>query len=128
MLSIRAHHFLCMQGFQGHGYNGEFTENMRSVIFKINEGDETEAEVVSRCDVFCAACPHNEDGVCRKNPGAARNMDMAVLKKIGIEEGKMRVDEVMRLVNAKMKSVSDVRDVCGACEWREECLWFKGLP
>ncbi|MFH1957504.1 MAG: DUF1284 domain-containing protein [bacterium] len=128
MLRIRAHHFLCMQGFQGSGYNEEFAENMRSVIFKINSGAAPEAEVVSRCDVFCDACPHNEDGYCRKIRGAAKTMDRTVLKKLDMKEGtKMRVGDVLHLVNTKLKSVSDVLGVCGPCEWQEKCLWFKGL-
>ena len=128
MLRIRAHHFLCMQGFQGYGYNGEFVGNMRSVIFKISSGAEPEAEVVSCCDVFCAACPYNKDGTCRKTQGFAKNMDRNVLKKLGIKEGtKIQVADVLYLVNTKMKSVSDVREICGGCEWQEECLWFRRL-
>jgi len=129
MLRIRAHHFLCMQGFQGYGYNEEFAENMRAVLFEINSAAEQEAEVVSCCDVFCSACPYNEDASCRKTRGAAKTMDRTVLKKLDMEEGtKMRVGDILHLVNTKMKSVSDVCGVCGLCEWQEECLWFKRLP
>ena len=30
-IRIRAHHLLCMQGFQGYGYNKTFTENMTHI-------------------------------------------------------------------------------------------------
>ena len=37
ILSIRAHHFLCMQGFQGYGYSEDFIRNMAGIIEYIRE-------------------------------------------------------------------------------------------
>jgi len=124
MLRIRAHHFLCMQGFQGSGYNREFTDNMRRVIEEIKLAPGLKAEIISRCDEICSCCPHNSGGICRKSPGA-KDMDLNVMRHLDIEEGsKMKVKSIFNLVNAKLKSRSEVQSVCGLCEWKERCLWF----
>jgi hypothetical protein len=28
-------------------------------------------------------------------------------------------------VNATLKSVADVADICGACPWTVKCLWYQ---
>ncbi|MDF2505887.1 MAG: hypothetical protein K0R06_3382, partial [Clostridium sp.] len=27
------------------------------------------------------------------------------------------------LVNKKLKTIEDVKDICGDCRWTEKCLW-----
>ncbi len=41
IINIRAHHLLCLQGFQGYGYSQDFVRNMAEIIKKI--GKTTEA-------------------------------------------------------------------------------------
>lgn len=128
MLRIRAHHFLCMQGFQGYGYNREFTDNMQRIIEEIKSAPDLEAEIISRCDEICSCCPHNSGGICKKKPCSeeeSKDMDLSIMRHLDIEEGsRMKVKSIFNLVNTKLKSSSEVQVVCGCCEWKERCLWF----
>lgn len=128
MMRIRAHHLLCMQGFQGYGYNQEFVSNMAQAIKDMNSCPDLEVEIIVECDIICFHCPHNKAGVCQKRLDSAqkvRDMDMHVLRKLGIREGaKGKVKDILALVNTALKNISDIQDVCGDCEWKEKCLWF----
>jgi hypothetical protein len=51
VLKVRAHHLLCMQGFQGSGYSPEFVENFIKILDQVHENFyETEFEVTDNID------------------------------------------------------------------------------
>ena len=116
-----------MQGFQGHGYNEAFAQNMSEVISYIGLNPDLEIEIIAKCDVICACCPHNVRGICQKEPGSAqkvREMDIHVLRKLELKRGtKVRAKDIFTIVKAKLKNSSDIESVCGTCEWKEKCLW-----
>lgn len=127
IIEIRAHHLLCLQGFQGHGYSQAFAQNMSEIVRYIGLNPDLEIEIVEKCDVICACCPHNVKGVCQKNLGSAqsiREMDMYVLKKLNLKRGtKIRAKDIFTFVNKKLNDSLDIESLCGACEWKEKCLW-----
>lgn len=127
-IRIRAHHLLCMQGFQGYGYSRSFIDNMTQVVKDINSNPDLGVEIIAECDIICSHCPYNKEGVCERMPNSAqkvREMDIHVLRKLGLKEGtKGRVKDILALVNTKLKNSSDIQDICGDCEWKEKCLWF----
>ena len=130
-IKIRAHHLLCMQGFQGYGYSQDFAANMQKVIETINSSPNSEIVIVAECDVICSHCPHIMDGICRKGSGSAkriRDMDLKVLEKLGLREGtKVKGKDILDLVNTRLGNVSDVNGICGKCEWVDRCVWYLGL-
>ncbi|MFA5864292.1 MAG: DUF1284 domain-containing protein [Phycisphaerae bacterium] len=124
-MKIRAHHLLCMQGFQGYGYSPHFVENMTRVIEEINSSPTLELEIVAECDIICGECPHNQQGSCGKKSDSAervRNFDLRVLQKLNLTEGMtVKANEIFAYVNDKLKNDSDL---CGKCGWQEKCLWY----
>jgi hypothetical protein len=126
MLDFRAHHLLCIQGFQGYGYNEEFTKNMMEVLKNIDSNPES--KLISECDVICAYCPHNINGICCETIDSAqkiKKMDLIVLNKLKLKVGtKGRIKEFISLANSTLKNLSDIQDVCGNCNWQKKCLWF----
>ncbi len=126
ILKIRAHHLLCIQGFQGYGYNKDFVKNMTEVIKNIDSNPEV--EIITECDIICSCCPHNVEGVCQKEFNSvkkAKDMDIQVLRKLNLKDGtRGRVRDFLFFVNTKLKNTLDVQDICGKCEWRKKCLWF----
>ena len=50
VLNIRAHHFLCMQGFQGYGYSETFVMNMTKIIKAIKENTECHIKLIASCE------------------------------------------------------------------------------
>lgn len=127
-IKLRAHHLLCLQGFQGYGYNQEYIQNLKAIFHRFDTEPDLTIVVITECDDVCAKCPFNKDGVCSKEPDSAwkvKDMDLRVLKKIRLKEGqKGTADELIDLVNEKLKDINDVQPICGDCEWKKDCLWY----
>ena len=122
---IRAHHLLCIQGFQGYGYSQDFVANMAQVVKDINSSPDLKVEIIAECDVICSHCPYNYEGLCKKNPDSAielNNIDRHILKKLGLRNSsKVKAKDVLSLVKTKLED-SDIEYICGDCEWREKCI------
>ena len=130
--TIRAHHLLCLQGFQGYGYNEDFVANMKDVIQAIlSTPDTTQLKLVSGQDDFCTACPHHGGTVCKKDATAdarMKSMDNATLEKLNLTEDVIHsAQDLIALSNKVLKTTHDVKAICGLCEWREKCLWHNRL-
>lgn len=130
-MRIRAHHLLCMQGFQGYGYSKEFAEAMALVVDHTGSNPNLQLELTANCDEICSHCPHNVDYIC-KDFDADENikrMDKTVLQKLGILEGsKIEAGRILEYVNETFMTREDAREVCGDCLWSDKCLWFMGKP
>ena len=106
-IKIRAHHLLCMQGFQGYGYSQNFITNMAQVIKDLKSPNQ-QIEIISECDVICSHCPHKKKGVCENNPGSAvklENMDRQILKKLGLRKGeRIKARDILTTIKTKLKT------------------------
>ncbi|MFH1783978.1 MAG: DUF1284 domain-containing protein [bacterium] len=127
-LKVRAHHLLCMQGFQGYGYNREFVGNIKKVIENIKSGTSLNVEVVDECDDICSACMHTKEGICAKKPGYNKKIqdtDRRVLEKLGLVKGaRIKAEGIFSFVNKNFENISDTENICTECEWKKKCLWF----
>jgi hypothetical protein len=126
-MKIRAHHLLCMQGFQGYGYSEDFSRNMAKVIQTIESFPKQKIQIVTECDVICSCCPYNINEICSKNPESnkkIKRMDIKVLEKLELSgETILEGKEIFSFVNKKLGPM-DVQEICGNCSWKEKCLWF----
>ncbi|HOT69643.1 MAG TPA: DUF1284 domain-containing protein [Candidatus Saccharicenans sp.] len=126
ILNIRAHHLLCLQGFQGYGYSEEFVRNMARIIKKMELNSEL--QIISGCDDICSCCPHQVQGICQKDTGSVPEMqalDRRVLQHLNLQEGtKGKAHDFISLANTRLGSISDIENICGDCNWKEKCLWF----
>ncbi|WP_414468363.1 DUF1284 domain-containing protein [Methanobacterium sp. ACI-7] len=131
MIKIRAHHLLCMQGFQGHGYSEDFNKNMSRIIENFKNNPEQRIKILTECDAICIACPHNVNEKCIKDSDSyvtIKNMDLSVLHicKI-IENSVFKVSEIFDIVNKRIKYITEAEKICGNCKWKNVCIWFKKL-
>ena len=62
-LILRGHHLLCLQGFQGYGYDENFVKNMTEINRQRKLADTTIALTDSPDDI-CKSCPNLKDGIC----------------------------------------------------------------
>lgn len=124
IINIRAHHLLCMQGFQGYGYNQEFRHNLNKLIKYLNSHPHGLLKVVADADVICEKCPHLKDGYCNKSlcPDSIHAMDLTVLKKLGVSEGKI---ETAQNLFHHVNSALNLDDICTDCSWQGKCLWYQ---
>lgn len=130
-IRLRGHHLLCIQGFQGYGYNRVFIDNISRIISEVEKDPSIEIEVKTACDDICLQCPHRLDDICKKEPGADEKiqaMDKKVLEITGLEKGnRYNITEILDTINSSFSNRSDAGPVCGDCEWKKECLWYVAL-
>ena len=109
-----------MQGFQGHGYNQEFIDNMSAIVSTLRSEPDTIVEIVDRCDDICAPCPRKKNDICN------RKADKKVLKRLKIKPGtRMKIGEGFEVVNATFRHKKDLKRSCGRCEWHDRCRWYQ---
>jgi hypothetical protein len=109
-----------MQGFQGHGYSQEFTDNMTVIVDKLRAEPDTIVKIVDSCDDICAPCPRKKNEICN------RKTDRRVIKKIKIKPGiQMKIGDGFELVNSTFASKKDLKRICGRCEWHAKCRWYQ---
>ena len=56
-LTLRGHHLLCLQGFQGYGYDDKFVKNM-SYINNLRKSENTTVSITNKADDICRCCPN----------------------------------------------------------------------
>ena len=130
-IMIRAHHLLCMLGFQGYGYDQTFVENFKNILEILEEDPYYEITIVDESDILCSCCPNNHQGKCNRSSDAdskIRNIDNVLLKRIRLKSGaEYNYRNLINIINTTFKSIDDVEDICGGCNWREDCLWYTSL-
>ena len=62
-IKLRGHHLLCLSGFQGYGYDEDFTQNMSDINLKRKLSDTT-VSLTDSPDDICAACPNLKGNIC----------------------------------------------------------------
>jgi hypothetical protein len=126
---LRAHHLMCMQGFQGHGYSEEFVENMARMVQLLGDEPRTELTLLTEPDDICASCPHLEGGACVKDGGAeeeVRSMDRMVLEALGAGAGDiLPAGEAIDKLDEALARREDAVRICGDCQWGERCQWLR---
>ncbi len=127
LLKIRAHHILCMQGFQGLGYSKEFTRNMTLISEKIQKNPSFFIKIIIEADSICEYCPNLLDGLCNLEMDSLKlisSMDSLVLKSLKMESGSV-ISSVQLKNLASSLTPKKVEKICGDCSWRADCLYFQ---
>ena len=82
-LTLRGHHLLCLQGFQGYGYDDKFVKNM-SYINNLRKSENTTVSITNKADDICRCCPNLKNNLCgnEKQNAEIIKMDNEILSKI----------------------------------------------
>lgn len=124
ILKIRAHHLLCIQGFQGYGYSRDFERNMERIVNFLTSNPNSPLELMVGADIICQKCPHLENGHCnRSSSSTIRDMDLKVLKKLGLKEGAREPAQKL-LGEVKAWDRHDLQGICWECSWKDKCLLY----
>lgn len=124
-MKLRAHHLLCLQGFQGYGYDEGFTENMKRILEIIANDKDKKIRIIDYCDDICELCPNNRKGIC-KDKCKVDFMDKQTLSKLKIESGyEIEAQHLFLFANKYIQSKKDKEEICNSCSWKQVCLWFQ---
>ncbi|MGI1692039.1 DUF1284 domain-containing protein [Thermoanaerobacter uzonensis] len=118
-MEIRGHHFLCVLGFRGLGYDEKFVKNMDEIIRKLNNEHDMLIKAVDSVDNICSMCPNNVNGECTEEeyPGSVKGKDRAVLEILGIGVGEVvRYKDVVDKIKENMTE-EKMMNICKDCEW-----------
>ena len=126
-LVLRGHHLLCLKGFQGYGYDEDFTKNMTKINLKRKQ-PKTTISLSDSADDICQRCPNLADGLCKdqSNEEKIRSMDHEVLKKLDFENEHNSV-ELFNKIDEIFNTKESVSAICFNCLWHEKCLFYQKL-
>ncbi|MCL2687017.1 MAG: DUF1284 domain-containing protein [Methanobrevibacter sp.] len=141
IISLRGHHLLCLQGYQGYGYDEKFKAKIETIINQLNTNDY-KVTLTDSADDLCKSCPNLKDGKCvgelqssnkssenqekiNKNNSKIIKIDNIILKKAKLEKNQeYSFNKAISIVNKSFHNIKDVEKVCKDCKWIEECLWI----
>lgn len=126
-LILRGHHLLCLQGFQGYGYDESFVENMTEVN-RIRKLANTTVSLTDSSDDICKLCPNLKEGLCKnqKQNETIKSMDKKVLSKLDPEKEYYAMD-LFKKVKTIFNSKESVSEICSKCMWHKECLFYQNI-
>lgn len=128
MRVLRAHHLLCIHGFQGMGYSPEFVVNMGAIVREMKEKEGSfPVQVVAAGDHICNHCPNRQGEICATAEDQVREMDRRVLVHLGLRERNIYDrDELLRLTAERVEA-DDLQRLCADCSWLSYGVCEEGI-
>ncbi len=118
---LRHHHLLCARTFSGHGYDHRFVTNMEEVVASLRSPEGLVVMLDVGGDDICERCPNLVGGQCKDQVSVAEKDRSAALFLDLPEKGKFPARPLLNMVEERLRTLDDVRLVCGECEWAELC-------
>ncbi|KUK01664.1 MAG: Uncharacterized protein XD44_0251 [Methanobacteriaceae archaeon 41_258] len=117
---IRAHHLLCIEGFQGYGYDKKFTENLKDIIKTLKEDPNIQVTLVNEVDEICRMCPNKSKCEGDENLKAK---DERLIKhlNLNVKETKQYHELHSLIENIDFKILEEI---CGNCQWIKKCKFY----
>lgn len=141
IIQLRAHHLLCLQGYQGYGYDEKFKENLEKILTSLKNDKNIQITLTDSKDDICNCCPHLNNEKCisgldlEKTPANYEKisesnnkiveMDSKILNKANLEKNKKySYKELINKINDVFSTYFKAKEICNDCEWENECLWL----
>ncbi|MEW8956730.1 DUF1284 domain-containing protein [Clostridium sp.] len=117
MIKLRPHHLLCLQGYEGKGYDEFFTKNMDKIYDALNNDFSILFQLQTHNDSICECCPNKIDEFnCNSNEKIIA-MDNKVLSKFNLKpNGVYNFHHTIEFINSKI-TYDIFENICGSCEW-----------
>ncbi len=120
ILNLRAHHLLCLPGYEGKGYDGQHKTSWDTISEQLKEHPDTFVRITDGKDDLCKNCPNavGKNGK-RCNSDFLATLDEKVKGLLNIATGTiMTWQEYMQKVFSIMNK-DNHKELCGKCEWRK---------
>ncbi|SHK53242.1 DUF1284 domain-containing protein [Tepidibacter formicigenes] len=126
-LILRAHHLLCIQGYQGKGYSNEFINNMNKIVNILKNNLDTKIKIISKTDFICSKCPSNiGNGLC-KSETKVHSLDSKTLEILDLKKNQIYVYKEILSIIKKNLTLEKFQYICKNCEWFKYGYCEKGL-
>ncbi|MDR0913178.1 MAG: DUF1284 domain-containing protein [Methanobrevibacter sp.] len=142
VIKLRGHHILCIQGFQGYGYDENFTENLKKIV---NSIENFKIQIVNANDDVCEKCPYLKDEKCLMNLNHFKNnetnnnqdkikksneiikkMDQKVINNMNLKiNSYYTYIDLKNRINETFKTKKSLEAICLNCKWENECLFIQ---
>lgn len=126
-LILRGHHILCLQGFQGYGYDESFVENMDK-INSLRKQNNTKIKVIAEADDICKECPNLKNNICEniEKNNEIISMDEKVISKL---PNKSEFDSIFlfNYIKNSFSTPESLNDICENCSWWEKCKFVESI-
>lgn len=122
-ITLRPHHFLCLQGYKGLNYSKTQANSWSKISQKLEQNPDTDILISGGSDDLCKKCPailKKEKSRCIEQ--SVNKLDFKVAKILNIKKGE--VYKYSKILN-KLKNnfTKDMHEqLCSDCAW-----WIKGL-
>lgn len=117
MLTLRAHHLLCIQGYRGYGYSKDFTKNMGKIVYTLKKDPSTQVKIIAKTDILCSCCPHNIDDKSCEHQYKVDHLDKKVLDLFQIEKNKVYYYRDLLDIIRKKITYESFKNICSICQW-----------
>ncbi|MBE5902108.1 MAG: DUF1284 domain-containing protein [Lachnospiraceae bacterium] len=119
--TLRPHHGMCFQFYEGKGYSEEFTDHMGKVIQAMEADPQQKICLKTETDVVCANCPNRKGDECESQEQVLR-YDEGVLKACNLTAGQeLSYGAFIAVVREKIIEAGLREKICGDCCWNEIC-------
>lgn len=122
-ITLRPHHFLCLQGYKGLNYSAKQANSWTKVSDILKNNPECDILIVNGKDSLCEKCP----ATITKNKShclepAVNILDKKIRKLLGIKNGQIyKYNNITEKMN-KVITKNIHQSLCSTCAW-----WKKGL-
>ncbi|WP_123053215.1 DUF1284 domain-containing protein [Clostridium sp. JN-1] len=127
MLTLRAHHLLCIQGYRGYGYSKDFTKNMDKIVYSLKKDTSIQVKIIAKTDIICSCCPYNIGGKSCCNQYKVNYLDKEVLDLFQIVKNKVYYYRDLLDIIYKKITYESFKNICSTCQWFHYEYCKKGL-
>ncbi|MFL0197167.1 DUF1284 domain-containing protein [Clostridium sp. WILCCON 0269] len=117
MLTLRAHHLLCIQGYRGYGYNKKFTENMDKIIGQLKKDTSIKIKIAAKTDEICSCCPNNTTKKLCQYEFKVQSLDKKVLDLLEINTNEIYTYKFILNTIYERITYDNFKNICSTCQW-----------
>lgn len=116
VITLRPHHLLCTQSYEGRGYSPEFVANMNRITGKLRTDSDMQIRLTCGTDHLCMACPNKiAEDICSTDEHV-RLLDQRVIDTFQLEEITYNYQALIRKMRVGA-TPEIIKKICGDCSW-----------
>ena len=121
-ISLRPHHFICLQGYRGLNYSKLQANSWHKISEKLMDNPDVDIFVMSGSDDLCRKCPAVSSNKARCIEQSVNSLDNKIAEILGIKQGQTyKYSDILAKIKQNFTSEKH-EQLCSDCAW-----WKKGL-